>query len=748
MKKILLIVMAAMMGGMANAQALKSNRSDKVMQVTQRPTMTQVKMDAPTKEPIQMHNKMVTKDLNMGQQLTLSQNAQVSVNPNLCFQAQKSFRKAATLKKSYTALGTNYSTKSKESWTLKSGTIDVEGTMTPCLYDVIPVPEKFAALESIAVPYTQNDNEIVIQPTVVTTVEEEDGTTIYVLLFSAVDEDGCIRLSIDDNGKLTTAKSDYYVYGAWEQPEYILDENDEGEVELVGYLGYYGMYNGVQYLTEDEIPVPEALYEPSVTYYQIGSSSSGYGYIANYAVIPPYAEITFKNLSDELFVDTWSWNMVQQDYNSEKEDYDEVEVFTANTKDFSIKSLPETYTPAQLTASYSGTKGNPFQWGMPYEYNGNSYDPHVFGGELTSSMIFSDGTEATLTRANTKDFGYYYSGSYLTPGRSSKDHKLSTLISYQGKPAAPLYINGIHFGVYQLEVTEDFNLKCKIQKMTFDEEGKVVLGDVLAESEITYDDLGDISDGSFDWTEFYIEDEWGMTESIDYLYVEDEFAVVIEGWDNGTFECYSLIDGCEFGDVSNTYFKTTEEGDDAIYHYTGNYQHLDLGIYGGWGYLHTEDDTNLIFGRDGGTSSIHIDPMLYSIDDETEEPTYSLFIEKITDDEEELEEIPEWLDIEVANEDYTTDEDGNFVHGIDYDLVFTATALPEGEATRSVQIEFAQTGAKLTVTITQDIDADGISTVVEKTPIKNSRTFNLAGQPINNNYKGIVVKNGKKVSVK
>ena len=144
MKKIitfraLLIVMAAMIGCMANAQLLNSNKTGKVYSAVQRPAMMQVKKDAPVKEPIQMHNKMVKKKLNLGQQLTLSQNAQVSLNPNLSFQTQTSSRKAAALKRTYTAIGTNYSTKVKESWTLKSD--NLSDGMTPCLIDVIPVPE-------------------------------------------------------------------------------------------------------------------------------------------------------------------------------------------------------------------------------------------------------------------------------------------------------------------------------------------------------------------------------------------------------------------------------------------------------------------------------------------------------------------------------------------------------------------------------------------------------------------------------
>ncbi len=742
MKKILLIVVAIMMAGVMSAQPFQSNKNNKVLPAKPMPAMMQAKVNRDIKAAPQEYRRMSTKCLDFGKKLSVSQKAKAQVTSKA---AKAAPRRAAALLESYNAVGTDYSTKEQKMWTMSIGTL--EGSEDPCLVNVLPVPtDIFPDQESIAVPYTlSEDGKLVIKPTVVGEVEGDEGTE-YIILFSAVDEEGCIRMTVAEDGKITTTKGDNLIFGAWEQPEYQLDENDEGEMELVGYLGWYSLYTNVQYLTDDEIPVPEARYEPAATYYHIGASSSGYGYVANYAVVPPYATIPFKNLTTDM-ADTWSWRMAQQTYNSETKDYSDAEVFTANTRDFSINTLPETYSPAELTASFRGESGETFTWGLPYEYNGSYNDAKIFGGELTSSMIFSDETEATLTRANTKDFGYYYSGSYLTPGLSDADHTISTLISYQGKPAAPLYITGVHLGVYKLEAKEDFNLKCKIQQMTFDEQGRVVLGDVLAESEITYDDLGNIEDGSFDWRHFYVEDEWGMQEEIDYVFVEDEFAVVIEGWDNGTFECYSLIDGCEFGNVSNTYFITTGDEEGHIYHYTNNYQHLDLGIYGGWGYLHAEAPTDLVFGKDGGSESIHIQPMLYSVDEETEEPTYSLYLESVSENEEQVEEAPEWVDIEIANEDYTADENGDF--DIDYDMVVTCAPLPEDVTKRTAQYVFVQTGAKLTVTVTQDADYDdAITTVVAEPVVKNSRAFNLAGQAIGKTFKGVAVKNGKKVLVK
>ena len=194
-----------------------------------------------------------------------------------------------------------------------------------------------------------------------------------------------------------------------------------------------------------------------------------------------------------------------------------------------------------------------------------------------------------------------------------------------------------------------------------------------------------------------------------------------------------------------------------MYSYNAWFPQLFIGLIDAtYGYLHTDDDTNLIFAKDGGSSSIHVTPMYYTHDDETGEPTYLLNIESVTEEGEEVDDIPEWITLSVANEDYSTatevDEDGEeytyFVHGIDYDLVIDVDPLPEGVENRTARFVFFQTGAKLTVTVTQDVDPDGISTVVEKTPIQNGRAFNLAGQPVGKNYKGIVVKDGKSILVK
>ena len=366
-----------------------------------------------------------------------------------------------------------------------------------------------------------------------------------------------------------------------------------------------------------------------------------------------------------------------------------------------------------------------------------------------------------MTRQN-PDYDLTFYLNWATPElwaqNSSNPTSMSTIYSYQGKPATPLYLTGVTLPLVSFTANDDFNLHIKLCKCSRSATGTLTLGDVIAESDATIENVVDGYDAgltAIEFTELYVEDEFGMSEIVDYLFIEDEFVIVIEGWDNGTFNGVLGSQEHNFNEITSTWFQAT--GETRMRSYGGGWPQLFIGLLDAtYGYLYTDDETNLIFDKDGGTSLVHVDPMYYGTDDETKEPTYLLDIESVLEDGEEVEEVPEWLTVDVANEDYTTatevDEDGNeyeyFVNGIDYDLVFTTEALPEGVENRTCQIVFFQTGAKLTITVIQDIDADGISTIVEKTPINNSHAYNLAGQRVNNHAKGIIVKNGRKQIVK
>ena len=107
-------------------------------------------------------------------------------------------------------------------------------------------------------------------------------------------------------------------------------------------------------------------------------------------------------------------------------------------------------------------------------------------------------------------------------------------------------------------------------------------------------------------------------------------------------------------------------------------------------------------------------------------------------DGEELEELPEWLTVGVANEDYEK--------GVDYDLVFQAEALPSGVTGRVANLTFFQEGAQLKVTVSQG-ETTGVQTVVTSSKAANGKLFDLNGRQVSGK-KGLVVRDGKKFIVK
>ncbi len=98
-------------------------------------------------------------------------------------------------------------------------------------------------------------------------------------------------------------------------------------------------------------------------------------------------------------------------------------------------------------------------------------------------------------------------------------------------------------------------------------------------------------------------------------------------------------------------------------------------------------------------------------------------------------EAPEW--IEVVLDESVLSTNGYVV------AQFTAAALPAGETGRTGIVTVDADGGKLDIVIKQ---GDGGATSVEGVvaPSFNGKTYNLLGVEVDENYKGIVIKNGQK----
>lgn len=660
----------------------------------------------------------------------------------------------------YNAHGTDYFANQPADWQLQKGTRIIDGEESKFFVNLTPCPETFASLypDGIDVEYEEveqnKETVLVVKPQLIASGEDEDGP-FYVMIFSGTADDGNIVLTEEKTGLATINNETIYI-GAW--------DTDEFDPSYETYQGGYLIIDNPKYRTPDapaEAPEDVAC-EPEELVLFAGLGYSGYSYNDNLAVMGAYAPTNFRNCTFDIAT-SFEWSV--------KETADDVEsTIKGDERNFTLITKGEgVYEDFKLTGYNEKEASKPYTWGTGHALASDNSSARyeairVYAGESANSFEYSDGTYAVMTRQN-PDYDLTFYINWSTPDiyaqYSSTPTSISTIYSYQGKPATPLYLTGVTLPLVSFEATDDFNLHIKLCKCKRSATGNLTLGDVIAEGDATMANVDDQYDSGLtavDFNELYVEDEFGMSETVDYLFIEDEFVIVIEGWDNGTFSAVLGSHEYNFNEITSTWFRATGESENSgLHYYSGGWPQLFIGLLDAtYGYLYTEDDTDLKFENEGGSTSIHVTPMYYGIDDETEEPTYSLSVESITENGEEAEEIPEWLNIEVANEDYTTatalDDDGNeyeyFVNGIDYDLVFTAEALPEGVEYRTAKIVFYQKGARLTVTVTQGVDPDGIRTVVAKTPIKNSRAFNLAGQPVSKRYKGIVVKDGKKVIVK
>lgn len=654
-----------------------------------------------------------------------------------------------TIDKEYNAHGVDYFANEAVDWVMQRGTTKMDDEETHFFVDMTPLIDTFADIypNGIDVEYKQSGSTITVEPQIIAHIDDEQGTE-YIMLSSGTSDDGVITLTEGENGTLKISDDESIIIGAWKTNKF--------DPSFETYDGSYSYIENIKYRLPDEpAEAPkDVACEPNELVLFAGLGYSGYSYNDNLAVMGAYAPTTFRNITMDIATD-FAWSVNETDGDVETAITSDKRNFTLNTTGGAV------YEDFLLTAYNQGEASDPYAWGTGHATNSEGeirFEAiHAYAGSRAGDFQFSDGTYAVMTRQN-PDYDLTFYVNWGTPNYADSYNisRIATIYSYQGKPATPLYLTGVTLPMVSFEPNDDFNLHIKLCKCRRSATGSLTLGDVIAEGDATMDNVNadyDAGITAVEFTELYKEDEFGMSETVDYLFIEDEFVIVIEGWDNGTFSGVLGSQEYNFNENTSTWFQAV--GEQRLRSYGGGWPQLFIGLLDAtYGYLHTDDNTNLIFSKDGGTSMIHVDPMY--CDDETEEPCYVLDVESVTEDGEEVEDIPEWINIEIANEDYTTatetDEEGNeyeyFVNGIDYDMVVTVDELPEGITTRTSKIVYYQKGAKLTLTVTQDIDPDAISTVVEKTPIKNSRAYNMAGQPVGKNYKGIIVKDGKKVLVK
>ena len=607
-------------------------------------------------------------------------------------------------------------------WTMTAATAKSEEGNFDVLVDVIP--NELGLPDGIAVEYSISGNTLTIEPQIVAFSSKN---SMYIYIEDGSSSSGVINLNISDDGVISGSYSIMYaVYS---------DEAREN------YLGYYTWAKGITYKYPGQKAVaPVVDYQPNNLVLYAGLGLSGYSYNNNLVMIGAYAPVNFRNATTDQATG-WDWSV-------EKLTEEGSEVIRSTEKNFTLNTIGgEAYTNFSLVGINDDAKSDSVKWGVGKSLNNNNATRYTslyaYAGTTASTFDFSDGTFATMT-AQDPDGDLTFYTNWATPDKAS--NSMSKIYVYEGKPSTPIYFKGVTLPMVSFQASDSipFNLHVTLRKCERNPQtGKVSFGEIIAESDATIEDVDDSNATTsgltaVNFTSFYVEDEFGMSTELDYLFVEDEFLVEIDGWDNGSFTgILGSQDITPANGLTTTWFEMSDEPGSA-YAYTSWKTSLFVGLLeAAYGYLYTEDNTNLTIANEGGQAAIHVNPMLYSTDD-NDNPTARIFIENINVDGENVEEIPEWLSVGVANEDYEK--------GIDYDLVFQAAALPAEVAGRSAVITFFQEGALLKVTVSQG-ENTGVQTVVTSSKAANGKLFDLSGRQVNGK-KGLIVRDGKKFIVK
>lgn len=484
------------------------------------------------------------------------------------------------------------------------------------------------------------------------------------------------------------------------------------EISLKDWTGYSKKVANASYDLADYYVVEGMMY---------GGLTAGWGsYPYGFIMLPAYQNVVFENLYGPT---TWTvGGQVEQE----------------NSVTWDLGLMPEgMWTAVPTTTDHTWQVDDTTTYNVKgYLYGSTEQAQYLITG--ANHLIASDGIVPLTQCEMTCDPMYNESGSdfYIVSATSlGCPYAYGTDLVYNGKSldtivsivrnVSPMKINQINMPIYNgdgstIEQIIPAEAQVKVEIIAADlTEGIIYSDSVYASTIIDVADCQAFGNGPASLVaKFWEEDPFGGIMEVAVLCPGD-FCVQITGYNEGN---------CNFGFMTDYYAPTGS----TLFVVNGRYTEF----WTGGSNLAISYDAYWPGAMANTATEVLVAPVEGGVAMDGEYPAIALYTNiydldawVITD------ESSEWLDIAI--DDSTLGTEGYLVAQI------TAEALPTGETGRKGAVVIDVDGYTLSIPVNQgEVVNTGVENVVA--PSFDGKTYNLLGVEVDENYKGVVIKNGQK----
>lgn len=478
----------------------------------------------------------------------------------------------------------------------------------------------------------------------------------------------------------------------------------------------------------------------------------GSGYRSSVLLVPPYTDLWFYNKSTVKGDPIWTYNTT--DITDDADAAGNLDFGTLSSADpeAEVGSLSYYYLPTLTIGNVSYTLGT------EGKYSAYASDGSGIAVQGLTTMSQADQHNGGYGFGSL-DTHYLYGTGYVTTSTGVK-HTCYAIEQDFDKPMSPLYIEDAFLDFYSTQanpIPEGKELTMRFVEL--DDEG--YFGETIAEFTATGSDIYNVQDVStsiknalgYDgsWYSGSVvfanksQDSFGA-ETLEPIIINKRFAVIILGVDQ---------EGVSIGFTSTTYtadsgttdcnFICEEEGTgDSYYHYYGDCS-LGVSFTAKYDKILAPFASTFVAPVEGGVA--------VSDDEDLDEAAYMYTAFPWTDtdsnenyfvDIEYGDEDPEWLDLGLG--DYWNEPSETTGNPLNLILLqFTAQALPAGVEGRIATVHVYGPADEATFFVKQGEVADGINIISTAKTGNKVKTYNLMGQEVKSNTKGLVIRDGKKL---